>query len=102
MMASPPDGGVIAIRHLVTGRASVVATQNLDGLLNRIEFARQTGAFSALPDPHIAADARDHGLDGVETEVLERVPVEPRTTREERDSNLETLAGLWRERLAGT
>ncbi|MHB8958635.1 MAG: GIY-YIG nuclease family protein [Candidatus Limnocylindrales bacterium] len=102
LLASPPDAGVVAVRHLVTGREAVVVTENLDGLRNRIEFARQTGAFSALPDPRMAADARDHGMDGIEVRELERVTVEPGTTRDELRSDLETLAALWRERLAGS
>ena len=101
LRASPPDAGVIAVRHRLTGRVAVVVTENLDGLRNRVDFARETGTFSALPDPHVAADARDHGMDGVELEVLERVTVEPGGTRDTLRADLETLAGLWRERLAG-
>jgi hypothetical protein len=32
LRASPPDAGVIAVRHRVTGSVAVVATENLDGL----------------------------------------------------------------------
>jgi len=100
LRASPPDAGVIAVRNRVTGRLAVIATENLDGLRNRVDFARQTGTFSAVPDPRIAADARTHGMDSVELEVLERVTVELGTSPDELRSDLETLTVLWRERLA--
>jgi hypothetical protein len=101
LRASAPDAGVVAVRHLLTGRVAVVATENLDGLRNRVDFARQTGTFSALPDPRVAADARDHGMDGVELEILERLTVEPGSAQDNLRVDLETLAALWRERLAG-
>ena len=101
LRATPPDAGVVAVRHLVTGRVAIVVTENLDGIRNRIDFARQTGTFSALPDPRVAGDARDHGMDGFELEVLERVTAEPATSADTLRADLETLAALWRERLGG-
>lgn len=97
---APPDAGILAFRHRVTGRVVVVGTENLAGLRNRFEFAQATGLAGALPDPHLVADAKAHGLDAVELEVLETVPVEPGTEARALRSDLDTLAELWRERLA--
>ena len=97
--ARPPDAGVIALRHRATGRLVVVPAENLPGARNRFEFAVTTNLPSALPDPYLAADARTHGVDGLELDVLETVPVEPGADRADLRADLEVLAALWRERL---
>ena len=99
LRAEPPDAGVIAIRHSGTGRVVVVAVENLAGARNRFDFAVTTNLPSALPDPDLAADARARGMDGLELEVLEAVPVEPGTDAASLRGDLEVLATLWRERL---
>jgi hypothetical protein len=62
---------------------------------------RPTGSQGALPDHRLAADAREHGLDGLELEVLETVPLDAVTSHADLVSELATPAELWRERLAG-
>jgi hypothetical protein len=99
--SAPPDAGVIVVRHAATGRRVVTAVENLAGARNRFAFALATGTLSALPDPHLAADARAHGTDGLSLEVLETVAVEPGADMSAVRRDLDTLVSLWRERLEG-
>ena len=99
--STPPDAGVIVVRHAATGRSAVVAVENLGGARNRFAFALETGTLSAVPDPHLAADARTHGTDGLSLDVLETVAVEPGADMAAVRRDLDTLAALWRERLGG-
>ena len=98
--ANPPDAGVYAIRHGVTGRTVVASTLNLPGARNRFDFAIATGSVAAI-DGLLGGDIRAHGIDGLAFEVLETVPVDPSRTEAERRADLATLETLWREKLGG-
>ncbi len=91
---------MVAVRHAATGRTAVLAFENLAGARNRFEFALATGSLSAIPDPRLAQDARAHGIGGLSLEVLETVQVEQGSDPAGLRTDLETLAALWRERLA--
>jgi hypothetical protein len=92
----PPDAGIYAIRHRVTGRTLVASAVNLAGARNRFDFAVSTGALAAL-DGQLGGDVRAYGVAGLEFEVLETVPVEPGTPDADLRSDLATLEALWRE-----
>lgn len=95
----PPDAGVYAIRHAVTGRVVVASAVNLGGARNRFDFAVSTGALGAL-DGQLEGDIRAHGVEGLVFEVLETVTVEPGTPDADLRADLATLEALWREQLA--
>lgn len=95
----PPEAGVYAIRHRITGRVIVAAAVNLQGARNRFDFAVSTGTFGAL-DGQLGGDIQAHGADGLEFEVLEAVPVEPGTPDDELKADLATLEALYREKLS--
>jgi hypothetical protein len=99
--SNPPDAGVIAIRHRATDRVAVIEVLNLPGARNRFDFARNTGTPGALPDPGLVADARTHGMDALELEILEIVPVDAGSDPDRVREDLAVLAALWRERLTG-
>lgn len=95
----PPAAGVFAMRHRVTGRTVVASTVNLAGARNRFDFAIGTGALSAL-DGQLGGDIAAHGIDGLEFEVLETVPVDAGVAPGDLRADLATLEALWREKLA--
>ena len=97
----PPDAGVYAVRHRTTGRTVVAHSLNLQGARNRFDFCVATGSLGAF-DPGLVADARAHGVDGLELDVLDVVQIEAGTEPEAVRDDLETLATMWRERLAET
>lgn len=101
LRATPPDAGVIRVRHAATGRAVVTGVENLGAARNRFDFAVTMRSGSALPDLRLAEDVKMHGWEGIEFEVLETVPVEPGQEPGALRDDLEVLAGLWRERFAG-
>lgn len=88
-----------AIRHAATGRVVVASAVNLAGARNRFDFTVATGTLGAL-DGQLQGDVRAHGADGLSFEVLETVQVEPGTPDADLRSDLATLEGLWREKLA--
>lgn len=96
----PPAAGIYAIRHRATGRVVVASAVNLAAARNRFDFAVGTGALGAL-DGQLGGDIRAHGVDGLEFEVLETVPVEPGSADAELRADLATLEALWREQLVG-
>lgn len=95
---NPPDAGVYAIRHHVTGRVIVASTVNLAGARNRFDFAVSTNTLGAL-DGQLGGDIREHGTDGLAFEVLETLVVEPGTTDADLRADLATLEALWREQV---
>ena len=96
---SPPDAGVYRVVSRVTGTFVVGTAMNLGAMENRVAFARTTNSVSAL-DLRLKAEALKHGVGSFEFEALERVAFKPGMTREEMAEELETLRGLWEERLA--
>ncbi len=97
-LENPPAAGVYVIRHRATGRAVVSTAVNLAAARNRFEFCTSTGTLGSF-DSGLVADARSHGIDGLELEELEVVPVEAGSTAVSIQADLEVLADLWRERL---
>jgi hypothetical protein len=95
---NPPAAGIYAIRHRTTGRVVVASAVNLAAARNRFDFAVGTRTLSAL-DGRLRGDIGTHGVEGLEFEVLETVPVEPATVEADLRAELTTLEALWREEL---
>lgn len=93
-----PEAGVYLIRNRETQRALLGSAVNLASMRSKVAFARSTRTVSALPI-QLAADARAHGLDVFEFEVLDVMQPEPTQTAAEVRSDLDALESLWRERL---
>jgi hypothetical protein len=94
---NPPEAGVFAFRNRAAGKVLIGSARNLPSMRSKLEFARKMGSPSAL-DRGLHADARTYGLDALEFEVLEVLPIEPSATVAQIASDLATLESLWRER----
>jgi hypothetical protein len=94
-----PRAGVYALRNVVTGRVLVASTIDLDNVRNRLEFARSTGAPSAL-DGRLVADVRQYGIDAFVLDVLDTLTLAPGMTPDDARADLAALEQLWREKLA--
>jgi hypothetical protein len=95
--AGTPEAGVYRIVNSATGRMLLGSSENLKGVRNRLEFAVATESVAAL-DGRLVADARQHGIDTFEFEVLD-VLDRPEDSESLAD-DLDGLLGLWQERLS--
>ena len=91
-------GGVCAIRNGVTGRVLLYAAPNPEGQRNRFAFSVSTDTCIQTA---LAADWREHGGDSFDFQVLEELEQGAEQTDREFRADLEALAGIWREKLAG-
>lgn len=92
-----PEAGVYRLVNTQTGKSFVGSALNLGSVRSKLEFARKTGGVSAL-DHKLWADARQHGAEVFELEILEVLEARPEMTQEEIRADLATLEALWRER----
>jgi hypothetical protein len=93
----PREAAVYALRNSVTGRVLIGSTVDLASLRNRLDFGRQTNSTGVL-DRRLVADARAHGVDSFELEVLDVLEADP--TRDDAATlrDLAALEELWREK----
>jgi hypothetical protein len=96
----PREAAVYALRSKVTGRVLVASTADLASLRNRLDFGRQTNSTGVL-DRRLVADAKAHGVDSFELEVLDVLDPDAERADAEIARDLGALEELWRERVAG-
>jgi hypothetical protein len=94
----PRTAGVYAIRNTVTGRVLIASSTDLASVHNRLEFGRSTGSTGVL-DRRLVEDARRHGMDAFEIEVLDTLDADSSRSEEDTRADLRTLEELWRETL---
>lgn len=88
----PSRAGVYAVRNLVTGRALVAGSANVQGALNRHVFELRQGNHR---DAQLLEDWKAHGEASFVFEVVDRV--KPRTEPDfDAARELELLVALWR------
>lgn len=94
---NPLPMGVYAVRNRANGKVLVGTSVNLPGMLNRIRFQLELGAYR--PHPALQEDWNRYGADNFTFEVLDELPPseEPRTADPKED--LAVLESLWLERL---
>lgn len=90
-------GGIYLIRNTRSGRLFLDATPNIQGIGNRFDFAQKTGTcFNIkLQKEWTAANKDDFKL-----EILEELEIGDDQTRKAFKEDLETLKGMWQEKLA--
>ncbi len=93
----PVTGGVFLIVNDVTGRVLLLAERDLQGSRNKFQFAQSTNlcAYGKLGE-----DWRKYGPEAFRFELLEELEKKPEQTPREFQEDLDTLAQLWREKLA--
>jgi hypothetical protein len=89
-------GGTYLIRNTKTGRALLDTAANLQSIKNRFEFTRSTGT---CPYAKLQADWTAQNGEGFELSVLEELQKGGTQTDKEFKADLETLKGLWTEKL---
>ena len=92
-----PEAGVYRFVNTRTGKALLGSTLNLGSMRGKLDFARATQSPGAL-DRRLHADAREHGLEAIELEVLEVLEPQADRTPAQVRADLEALEALWRER----
>jgi hypothetical protein len=87
--------GVFQIRNTATGKLFIDSSTNIPGKINRHKFALNAGLHASKT---LQADWNELGESAFEFETIE--PVEPRDDPNyDYRSDLETLEGLWLEKL---
>jgi hypothetical protein len=89
-------GGVYCITNSVNGRYLLGYAADVASARNRFAFAQTTG--SAV-DPRLRADWQELGPRAFTLDVLEEVEQGPEQRESEFLEDLQTLEGLWREKL---
>ena len=92
-------GGVCAIRNETTGRTLVYPAADPKGQHNRFRFSVST---NTCVHAALAADWRSLGPEAFSFRVLEELERGPEQTEAAFRADLETLAEIWREKLAGS
>jgi hypothetical protein len=93
-----PEAGVYLIRGTRTNRVLLGASPNLASMRGKLDFARATGSISVL-DRRLHDDARRHGSETFELEIIDRLDTTPTMTTAAIRTDLATLEQLWRDRL---
>ena len=90
-------GGVFVIRNTLTNRLLLDAAIDLQGRINRFEFARKTGS---CVDMKLQKDWADHGSGLFVLEVLEELKKGEIQTDAEFKADINILKELWLEKLS--
>jgi hypothetical protein len=94
----PRDAGVYALRNTATGRVLIASSVDLASIRNRLDFGKQTNSTGVL-DRRLIADAKAHGMESFELEVLDTLDADPLRTDDQSLADLATLEDLWRDKL---
>ena len=92
-------GGVCAIRNETSGRTLVYPAADLQGQRNRFRFSVTT---NTCVHAALAADWRSLGPGEFSFQALEELERGPEQTEAAFKADLEALAEIWREKLAGS
>lgn len=90
-------GGVFAIRNTLSDKLSLDATTDLQGSLNRFEFAKKTGS---CVDLKLQQDWTKQSGEGFVFETLEELEKNETQTDAEFASDIKLLKEIWLEKLA--
>ena len=90
-------GGVYLIRNTLKNKLLLEATLDLQGRINRFQFAQKTGS---CVDMKLQNDWAEQGSGQFVLEVLEELKKGETQTRAEFEADLDLLKGIWRQKLA--
>ncbi|EAD4755235.1 GIY-YIG nuclease family protein [Listeria monocytogenes] len=92
-----PDAGVYRFISTKSGKSLIDNTMDLKGIANKLAFGVKIGAGNMLP-PEMAKEAKEHGIDTIQFEILEKVDIKPEMTKEDIKEENGVLLSLWLER----
>lgn len=92
-----PDAGVYRFISTKSGKSLIDNTMDLKGIANKLAFGVKIGAGNMLP-PEMAKEAKEHGIDTIQFEILEKVDIKPEMTKEDIKEENDVLLSLWLER----
>jgi hypothetical protein len=96
-----PEAGIYRIVNTRTNRALLGSSTNLEGMRNKMKFARSTNSPGAL-DYRLRNDIKEYGLDSFDLEALDVLDIRPEMTDREIRDDLAALESIWREQLGGS
>ncbi len=91
-------GGVYIIRNITSGKIFIDMTPNMQGMLNRFEFAKKTKTPFTIKFQSEWQNEKD---DAFEIEILEEIEMGVDQTRKSFKEDLETMKNLWKEKFSG-
>lgn len=92
------DMGVVGLRSLKDNSLVILPSKDVNGLINKFDFAKKTKSTIALPN-EFRKMVEQEGFDGVVIEVLELIENKPEHTNSERLEELELLYEIIQDRL---
>lgn len=95
---TPRDMGVVGLRSLRDGSLAILPCKDVNGLINKFDFAKKTNSIVALP-MEFRKIVETEGFDGVVIEVVELIENKPEYTNDERLEELELLYEIIQGRL---
>lgn len=88
-------GGVYCIKNTVNGKILLQSTVDLQGGLNRFEFAKITGSCVSL---FLQKDWAEFGKDAFDIKVLDKLEKSEEQTQKEFLQDIKELEEIWKEK----
>jgi len=91
-----PEMGIVLIRSRTDNKCALIASKNLKGTVNRLDFGFDDCGFLIK---ELREAWKRQGRDSFDIEVLDRLEYDKDETKTDYTEELETLAEIWREKL---
>ncbi len=92
-----PDMGIVLVRSKNDKRCALIASKNLRGTVNRLNFSFDDCGFLIRG---LRKAWKEQGRDAFDIEVLDRLEYDKDESKTDYTEDLETLAEVWSEKLS--
>lgn len=95
---TPREMGVVGLRSLTDGSLVVVPSTDVQGFINKFDFAKKTNTHETLT-LEFRKMVESEGFDNVVLEVVELIDAKPEATRKERLDELTVLYDVIQDKI---